>query len=183
MSTELWNVTQCEHVHTINITTTSTSTYTLNMRVLTSLPITNCLCLFVDFWKPKGHVTYTNWYYKYVIDICMCSHLECSGVCTRRRPHTTEKFADAVAVSSTAVYCHIFQQGYTAHSILYRWMVYHSQAHLKPVETIVNIWTHFWLVIVPFCFVVRFRDMEAQQSTKLKTPSFCEHLPTTNPPY
>ena len=81
------------------------------------------------FWKPKGHVTYTNWYYKYVIDICMCSHLECSGMCTRRRPHTTEKFEDAVAVSSTAVYCHIFQQGYTANSILYRWMVYHSQAH------------------------------------------------------
>ena len=27
------------------------------------------------------------------------------------------------------------------------------------------------------------RDMEAHQSTRLKTPRFCEHLPTTNPPY
>ena len=33
------------------------------------------------------------------------------------------------------------------------------------------------------CFVIRFRDMEAHQSSRLKTPSFCEHLPTTNPPY
>ena len=32
-------------------------------------------------------------------------------------------------------------------------------------------------------FVVRLRDMEVHQSTRLKTPSFCEHLPTTNPPY
>ena len=62
-------------------------------------------------------------------------------------------------------------------------IICHPEASLKQQEHPPQDQADHLQLQCEVCFVIRFRDMEAHQSTRLETSSFCEHLPTKDPPY